>query len=399
MDAPLGRSEDRRSSAEPPKAGFGRRRFLVVMAGAAAYSALRPSVGWSRRLARPLPPLQPWGLPVDPPADVLELGRALVGAAVLAPSQWNSQPWRLEVNGSAVRLLADPSRAFPINDPERRGMMLSLGAALENLLVALRAYGFRPGVTYFPTGEKGAVVAGVSWSRGDGRRDRDLFAAITERRTNRRTYDGRGLFMQNRSALTAVVPDDLHLHWVEDRDRIRKIGDLTYDATRDRVLDRRAEAEIYAWTRFGHDDARERGDGVTVDDLELNGPARWLAGRYLHPESRLRGLGAGSMAKQAREQVRSAGALALLTTPRGSEAAWLLAGQTYERFALRATHLGIAHQPLDAPLRAPRHRADLAREFEVGGEQPLMLLRLGHAKRPRPSMRRGVALVASFRNS
>ena len=376
-----------------------RRRFLIVMAGAAAYTALRPGASWARRLARPLPPLQPWALPANPPADPLELGRALAGAAVLAPSQWNSQPWKLEINGASVRLLADPSRALPINDPERRGMMMSLGAALENLLVALRAYGFRPGVTYFPLGEKGTVVAGVTWSHGDGRRDRDLFAAIPERRTNRRTYDGRGVFMQNRAALTALVPGELHLYWIDDRESIRRVGDLAHDATRDRILDPRAQTECYAWTRFGDDEARERGDGLTVDDLELNGPARWLAGRSLHPGSRFIGLGAGSAAKQAREQIRSAGALALLTTPHGAEAAWLAAGQTYERFALRATHLGIAHQPINAPVDTAAYRADLVRQFGAIGEQPLMLLRLGHANRPRPSMRRGVSMVASFRRS
>jgi len=354
---------------------------------------------WARKLAKPLPPLQPWSLPGQPPSDALDFGRALVGAAVLAPSHWNTQPWRLEVNGTSLRLLADASRALPINDPERLGMMLSLGAALENLLVALRSYGFRPVVTYFPSGEKAPVVANVSWTRGEGRRDRDLFAAIPERRTNRRTYDGRALFMQNRAALEALVPQDLNLHWIDDRDRIRQVADLAHDAIHDRILEARAQTECYAWTRFGDDEARERGDGVTIDDLELNGPARWLAGRSLHPGSRFLGLGAGSAAKQTREQVRSAGGLALLTAPRGAEATWVAAGQTYERLALRATHLGIAHQPIHDPIERLKYRGDVARAFGAIGEPPLMLLRFGHAKRPKPSMRRGVALVASFRTS
>src|SRR5262249_27695048 len=237
--------------------------------------------------------------------------------------------------------------------------------SLENLLVALRAYGCRPVVTYFPSGEKAAVVANISWSRGDPRRDRDLFAAIPERRTNRRNYDGRALFMQNRAALDALVPGELNLYWIDDRDRIRKAGDLAYDAIHERILDTRAQAECYAWTRFGDDEARERGDGMTVDDLELSGPARWLAGRSLHPGSHFLGFGAGSAAKQVREQVRSAGALALLTTPRGAEAAWVAAGQTYERLALRATHLGIAHQPIQDPIERPKYRGDVAQLFGV----------------------------------
>ncbi|TMQ69060.1 MAG: hypothetical protein E6K80_12935, partial [Candidatus Eisenbacteria bacterium] len=348
MDTPRRAARSRRSPSLLEPVTLSRRRFLVVAGGAAAYATLRPGLSWARRFAHPSVPLQPWTLPSAPPSDPLELGRALAGAAVLAPSQWNTQPWKLEINGTTIRLLADPGRAMPVNDPERCGMMMSLGAALENLLVAMRAYGLRPTVTYFPAGEK--AVATVSGSRAETRRDRDLFAVIPERRTNRRTYDGRGLFMQSRAALSAQVPGELRLYWVDGRDSLRRVADLAHDASRARVLDRAAESECYAWTRFGDDDARRRGDGVTIDDLELNGPARWLAGRSLHPGSRFLGLGAANTGKQAREQIRSAGALALLTTPTRRESAWLAAGQTYERMALRATQLGIAHQPVNAPV-------------------------------------------------
>jgi hypothetical protein len=165
------------------------------------------------------------------------------------------------------------------------------------------------------------------------------------------------------------------------------------------VLDARAQAEHLAWMRFGDDEARETGDGITVDALELGGPARWFAGRYFNPRSHFIGLGAGSAAKQAREAVTSAGALALITAPRAGESPSLMAGQAYERLALKATRLGIAHQPIHTPLEVTNTRTDVLRLFGALGEAPMMLVRWGHARRPPPSLRRGVALVASFRNS
>jgi len=387
------------SRAKPRPATLDRRRFLLVLGSAAAYATLRPHAGLARRLAAPRLALQPWSLPIDPPADPLELARALAGAAVLAPSHWNTQPWRLEVSGSSLRLLADPRRALPVTDPARSAMMMSLGAALENMLVAMRAYGLRPAVTYSPEGDTSPVAAEVTWSAGERRRDRDLFAAIPERRTNRRNYDGRGIFMQNRSALTALVPGDLRFHWADDRDQIHEMGDLVHDATRDQVLDARAQTECLRWMRFGDDEARETGDGVTLDALEIGGPARWFARRYFNPQSRFIGLGAGSAAKQAREAVRSSGAVALLTAPRGASSVGVIAGQTYERLALRATRLGIANQPLRSPIEMPNYRSDLLRAFGAVGEEPLLMIRFGHAGRPAPSMRRAVAMVASFRNS
>jgi nitroreductase len=376
-----------------------RRRFLVIVTGAAAYTALRPHAGLARKLARALPPLQPWSLPSDPPSHPVELARALIGAAVLAPSNWNSQPWRMEVDVRSIRLVADPQRALPVTDPARRGMMISLGAALENLLVAARAYGLRPTVTYFPHGPGRDVIAEVAWVNGEPRRDRALFAAIPERRTNRRNYDGRGIVLQNRASLGAQIPEDLRVHWLDDREDRRAVADLAFEAVRDQVRDRAAEAERRAWMRFGDDEARRRGDGVSIDALELGGPAKWFAGRYFDPDSWFLRYGAGSAAKQAREGIRSAGALALLTAVGRGETAWVLGGQAYERFALKATQLGIAHHPINQPIEVDRHRTHLLRLFGAAGEEPLMLVRLGHAKRPKPTPRRAVSLVASFRNS
>lgn len=375
-----------------------RRRFLIVVAGAGAYAALRPYTGLAAKVAKSPVPLQAWSLPDSPPAEEIEVARALIGAAVLAPSHWNSQPWRFEVDGPLIRLLADPNRAMPITDPERRAMRISLGAALENLLVAARAWGLRTTVTYRPPGDPTGAVAEVAWTPGELARDRGLFHAIAERRTNRKDYDERGLYRENRTALSVQVPPDFRLHWIDDRDQIEAIGQIAHDAVHEQVMDKRAQAERYGWMRFD-DTARERGDGLSTEALDLGGPAKWFAGRYFSPQSFLLGQGAGSLGKKARGGVRSAGALVLLTSPIRREESWLLGGQVYERLALRATQLGIAHQPINAPIEQERFRPELLRRFGASGEDPLMFVRLGHADRPDAVPRRGVAVVASLRKA
>ena len=287
-----------------------RRRFLFLAGGVVAYAALRPHLGWARRASPGLPALQPWSLPGEPPGNPLDVARTLIGAAVLAPNNWNSQPWRFEVNGNSIRLVTDTQRSLPVTDPGQRGMMLSLGAALENMLVTARAYGLRPSVIYFPNDGAGGVAAEVTWTGGDARRDRALFAAIPERRTNRRDYDGRGIFPQNRAQLAAQVPEGFRIHWLDDREGMDAVAAIARKAIEARVRDPRAEAEQYAWMRFGDDEARRRGDGVTVDALEIGGPARWLARRYFNPRSWFFRFGAESAGKQTRSAIRSAGALA-----------------------------------------------------------------------------------------
>lgn len=385
------------AALETPRA-FDRRQFLVLVGSAAAYQALRPAEVLARKGTRSAVVLQPWVLPAQAPAPPMDFVRAVIGAGVLAPSHWNTQPWRMETDGAEIRLVADGTRGLPVCDPEQRTMMLALGASLENMVIALRAWGRRPNVTYFPDGGRKTVVATIAWTAAEGARDQLLFGAIPQRRTNRREYDGRGIYMESRAALSAQIPPDLRLHWVDDRDGIRRLAELVKAATEAQVRNESMQREQFEWTRFD-DDARRRGDGIAFDDFDYGGPASWFAGRTFNPRSMFERFGIGSTIRKARSAVRSAGALALLCAPAPGPLAWVNAGQAWERFALRATSLGIAHQPLNAPIEVPRFHGDLLRAFGAIGEQPLLLVRLGHAKAPRPSVRRGVAMVASFRNS
>ncbi len=397
-------SSDAANRAEFTTLVLDRRRFLVLLGGAAAASALAPAWPVSRALAAPPPPA--WKLPERAPAGSLETARALIGAALLAPSFWNSQPWRFEVDGDSLRLVLDPQRTLPTCDPDQRFALLSLGAALENMLVAARSWGLEPLVQYAPWGEgphatrrASFVAASVSWAPAAAARDRLLFSALADRRTNPRRYDGRGITLQNRSRLLAQVLDDVRVHWIEENEARRRVATLVADATLSRWRDRRAQLERWEWLRMSDKEARAHGDGVSVDRLGVGGPARWFASHYFGPNSRFLRLGAESLAKQSADDVRSSGAVALLTTVRRGETAMVTAGQALERIALSATALGIAHQPLTAPVESERHRSALLRAFGATGEEPLLVLRLGHADPLPPTPRRGVALVSTYRHT
>jgi nitroreductase len=400
---PEGALRPRQSRPEFTTLTLGRRRFLILLGGAAAYTALAPRAAWAGKKQRK-DAASVWTLPESLPANPIDGTRALIGAAILAPSYWNAQPWRFEVDPAELRLTLDASRTLPACDPDQGFAMLSLGAALENLLVAARAWGLQPTVQYLPFGTNvrhgtSLVAARVTWVPGEQSRDRVLFSALGDRRTNPGHYGGRAITMQHRAQLLAQVPEDLRLHWLDDRNEIRHVARLVRDATDAIAADDRAQAERYGWLRLSDDAARRTGDGVEPERMGLGGPFGWLAARALHPRSRLHGWGTGSWAHEAEDTVRSSGALALLTAPKRTEATAIVAGQTYERFALQATAFGLAQQPLTAPVESAKHRATLATRFAATGEEPLLLVRLGHANPPDPAPRRAVALVSTWRNS
>ncbi len=381
-----------------------RRRFLVLLGGAAAWTTLSPTLGWAQRLDRV--PLQSWTLPESTPASAIEQTRALIAAAILAPSHWNAQPWRFELDGDVLRVVLDAARTLPASDPDQRLAHVSLGAALENLLVAARAWGLQPVAQHLPWGlseRRGAplVAATVRWHAGGARRDRVLFGALAERRSNPREFEGRAIQPQSRAQMLAQVFEGVGIRWIDDRTAIRRVADLCHEASLATSADRRIAEERARWMRGDDGDARRRGDGVALERLGVDGVARWLAGRSQRPGAWLHGWAASSVAREVRERVRSSGALLLITTrPREGDARWLLAGQSYERLALKAATLGIAQQPLTGPIESARHReALLARFGATADEEPVLLVRLGHAKPVDPTPRRALALVSTYRNS
>src|SRR5438128_850061 len=84
-----------------------------------------------------------------------------VEAAVWAPSIHNSQPWAFYAAGDRVEVFADLSRRLPAVDLSGRDMHISLGAAIENLSLALTALGRSTHIHLLPTSGDAEHVATV----------------------------------------------------------------------------------------------------------------------------------------------------------------------------------------------------------------------------------------------
>src|SRR2546423_9704205 len=93
-----------------------------------------------------------------------EITRYVVARAIWAPSMHNSQPWRFTADGgSRLSLHADTSRRLAAADPDGREMMISCGAALFSVRLALRSLGYIPATSVLPEPGQPTLVARVSW--------------------------------------------------------------------------------------------------------------------------------------------------------------------------------------------------------------------------------------------
>ena len=80
-------------------------------------------------------------------ADVI---KGAVERATRAPSLHNSQPWRWVASGGVLELYADPTRIGRSTDSTGREVLISCGAVLDHLCVAMAAAGWEAIVDRFP---------------------------------------------------------------------------------------------------------------------------------------------------------------------------------------------------------------------------------------------------------
>ena len=127
----------------------------------------------------------------DFPKDADDLTKVLfiLHYAILAPSSWNAQPWIFKLHGNTIKLFHDTERVQAHRDPLGRENIISCGAALCNLRIALRRFGFSEETVIMPPNSEENLVAEVTWKNtGEFGKDNKLFKAIQQRHSYRKPF-------------------------------------------------------------------------------------------------------------------------------------------------------------------------------------------------------------------
>ncbi|MGV8174288.1 MAG: Acg family FMN-binding oxidoreductase, partial [Methanothrix sp.] len=247
----------------------------------------------------------------------------LLGYAILAPSSHNSQPWSFNVSDGEIEIYADRSRWLSVADPDRREMYLSLGAALENLMIAGEHFGYNCSVSYFPGEEN--LVAAVSFEPGARQpSDSTLFDAITARKTNRNPYELRAISKENMQALSGFASDpEAPVYLSNSSAAKREFLDMVAEADSILYSDINYKSELGRWLAMG-----------VMGPTGLEAKLAQMAVVFLD-------VGPEETAKDA-ERINSTPYIGFICTETNDSISSLKAGRVLERFWLAATSLGIS---------------------------------------------------------
>jgi hypothetical protein len=183
----------------------------------------------------------------EPGKDVI---RNAVTLACRAPSLHNTQPWRWTFDGAGLDLFADRMRVVLSTDSTGREVLLSCGAVLDHLRVAMAAAGWDTTVERFPDPHDPDHVAALRFTPisivTDAQCERA--DAILARRTDRLPFDAPPEWPSMEARLRlAVIPHHVMTDIVLDRDRpiLAEASRLTEQL---RSCDPSYQSELDWWT-------------------------------------------------------------------------------------------------------------------------------------------------------
>jgi nitroreductase len=308
--------------------------------------------------------------------------RYLAGVACRAPSLHNTQPWRFTVCGDAIELQADASRQLSV-DPDGREVLISCGAALYGLRLAVRSLGYLPEVESLPgvAGQGPLARVRLGPAAPVTADERKMLAAVPHRHTHRGPFEAGPL----PAGLFARLRDDAHaegaaLTEIEPGPALRRLTAIVAAAGRRQDRDPRSRAETSLWSHGVTSPAR---DGVPAHAFPAE-PGRTPARLPQRDFDLGRGIGLAPVGGSPPPVT------AALFTPGDSEQDWLRAGQALHRLLLRAATEWVFARLNTQPLEDPLTRTLIKEDLELPGA-PQMLLALGVSRTAYATARRPAA--------
>ncbi len=315
--------------------------------------------------------------PVPIPAGAVD---GMLAMAARAPSIFNTQPWLFRVTRFKIELYPDPGRRLR-GDLGGREMVISCGAALFGLRLAIRSLGYQPVVRLLPDPDQPRLLAQVKLGEQAPitEAEKAMVNALPHRHTHRGPFSAgplpRGLLIRLQHD---AVAEHAALALIDTQVGYAQLCAIVAQATRAASVDERARADVRRWVRLPGSTAR---DGVPAGAIAsqhgVAEPGR-LAQRDLD-------LGRGIAGLEA-DGPRPA-ATAVLITSADTPLDWLRTGQALHRMLAHAASQWVFANLLSQPLEVPASRALIRSRLGLPGA-PQLILQLGVARTAMPTARR-----------
>ncbi len=305
--------------------------------------------------------------------DSIQRLRLLLKYAIMAPSFRNTQPWKFRVTQDEIWVYADTQRWLKVADADKREMYISIGACMENLVVAAEYYNYQYKINYFPDPFQPELVAIIKLHlNGDQKRLRDstMLEAMINRSTYEKAFSNKPITAEHWMLLESCYTDEmLGVTSVERSALKQKVTELTSIANQVLFTDKSFRRELSHCIASGH-----------VGHKPVLRQLASIKMRYHNPA-------AAQMKKHTVLWDKSAACI-ILCSRSNAKLDHVMAGQVYERIALIAHSAGIGLHPMNQVLQIPELKGEIKQMIRGSHTLPQQIFRLGYMRKSAPTKNR-----------
>lgn len=310
--------------------------------------------------------------------------KAMIEAAIKAPSGHNTQPWLFKIHKSQIEIYPNLKESLPVVDKNNRELFISLGAATENLCVMAAHLGYSTSITIEQTEPK--II--VDLNKAHSTIKDDLVLQIEERQTNRKIYDGRIIPTDILQILNNIkLYENINCYTIGKEDSIYStLKRFVLRGNDVQMNDNAFKEELLKYMRFNNKEVEQNPTGLTYKVMGAPGlPAiisKPVIKSYLKPDKQN---------KSDLEKIESSSNLILFTTKDNTLTDWVNLGRSLERYLLKVTELHISYAFMNQPCEVEELAEELQRTIPIiKGEYPTLILRLGYADKAPYSPRKNI---------
>ncbi|MCC7289115.1 hypothetical protein IT414_01860 [bacterium] len=295
--------------------------------------------------------------------------RYLVSYAVLAPSSHNTQPWHFKIADGFISVELEQSRWLSVSDPDHREQTMSVGAAIENIILAAESFGIKLDITIKRVGLQIARLT----INGSFKPKTDWTKIIKLRHSNRTKFSTDKLPSDLLSALKSIRENDVTVTLIQDHSQKEVIANLSVKATKQLFGQTSFRSELATWVR---NNWTQKYDGMPGYSQGMPGPPSLLAKLIIKNMN----VGADQAKKDA-ERLMEAPLLAAIGVKEHSIANWINAGRIYERICLVVTQHNHNTSGVSAAAVVDKTNHELQDQLRLKSI-PVAILRIGKANKP-----------------
>jgi hypothetical protein len=307
--------------------------------------------------------------------------------ASLAPSSHNAQPWTVKIVGPKHWIIGtDRKRWLPAVDPENQELLLSIGAFIENLVIAAGTFGYETDIQIIAKNPLDPDIADIRLIKGktvDFPNEK-----IKKRRTVRSGYTDQEIKTEDlkyitkhdiKSCMVPNIPSPHSFYFPNNSPQGKYLQEGTIEANRKQAFRDPAQEELANWIRWSNKEAKQYRNGLTPESMEIKGIAGLFVRNFYNRQSVLKKSFRDQTVDIAAKQVKTCGGWLVVISSDSNIPTLIEYGRVFENILLRIRERMIAIHPMTQMTEEDPWKKQISKELGVTGEVR-WVLRVGYLK-------------------